>query len=149
MIPRVVAWLPALLVLFIGAARADDLFEHPVGAADLCSRLAAPIANMQKSARMQAGFVQFKHLAGFPQPLKSTGDLIFARGSGVIWHVATPYESTYVFDGLGIHEGKAPNATRSPPPAAMRLVSSVFLALFELDVGMLDQSFELFSLPRS
>lgn len=141
--------LAALLLMMMSMpGGAAELFDKPTSAAELKTALAAPIASMQASTRMQANFTQLKHLSGFPQPLKAAGDVRFLRGLGVIWHTAQPYDSTFLFDAKGMRQ-VGPAVSKTPPsPPAMRMVSDVFLALFELDLARLEATFELFSQPR-
>jgi hypothetical protein len=56
---------------------------------------------------VRAQFTQTQTLAAMREPLVSTGSLLFFRARGVIWHIDTPYKTTYVIDDAGVSEVNA------------------------------------------
>jgi hypothetical protein len=53
---------------------------------------------------VRAQFTQTQTLSAMREPLVNTGSLLFFRARGVIWHIDTPYKTTYVIDDAGVSE---------------------------------------------
>ena len=141
---RVVALL--LLAVTATSAGAADLFDAPADRASVEHALAEPIAVLRKATTVRARFEQARHLSGFKQPLKSSGDLLFVRGTGIVWRVLEPFESTSVFDRNGMRSGDG--QASGAPPAALRVLSGVLLSMLDLDVAALASRFEMFTGAR-
>lgn len=152
---RRIAVLLVLLALAPGVRADSALFDPPPAALSRVQiHLAQPIEALRDSTVVRGRFTQLKHLSGFPQPLKSSGEFLFVRGLGVVWHTLEPFESRFVLDAVGIREqGQAapaagPDSDAGAAPA-LQMVSTVFLALFNLDLEALAAQFDLYSLPTA
>lgn len=135
-------WFALLLGLVAGAAPAAPTL--PVLEAKQVEALLAPDARKGLDAAVLTGsFAQAKHLAGLPQPLKSSGRFLYAKGIGIEWQVQQPFASRFVLTREALIEDsggrvRRSEAARQPGFAA---VSRLLLALFSLDVAALDEEF--------
>ena len=140
------AWLLPLL-LACAFARAADPFAHPVsGQALLEGALAAPAAKLARAQVLSGTFTHQKHLSEIPRPLTSTGEFKFVRELGVYWHTRKPFDSVVVLTPSGIlerAEGSQTLRLSADEQPAVRMIASVFLALFTLDMTTLERSFAL------
>lgn len=136
-----------LVLLAPMSAQATDLFAQPATVAQLRVALAEPIRQLGRASSVRGRYQQLKHLDGFPQPLQSSGTFLFVRDLGVIWHTAEPFESEFVLDAAGVRDAGMNHGASAQP--VLRMVSSVFVALFELDLDVLSAQFHLFSEPAA
>ncbi len=139
------AWL-ALACLWPMLAGAAEL---PVtGEQLLRTTLAKPAANLAKAQVLSGRFTHVKHLREIPKPLTASGEFVFARELGVYWHTQKPFDSVVVLTSQGILEkaegARTLNLSADEQPA-VRMIASVFLALFTLDMTTLERNFLLFS----
>lgn len=129
-----------------------DVFAHPVAVSKALQVAKAAVDPLAQAKVVRGQFVQRRSLAELPRPLVSRGDFVFARDVGVAWHTAEPFESRVALGPRGLVQSDASGETlrvdadREP---ALRFVSTVFVALFSLDVQRLATDFELFALPTS
>ena len=137
--------LPMLLICSL--ARAADPFAHPVTGEELMKgALSAPAAKLARAEVLTGTFTHQKHLREIPKPLTSSGEFTFARSLGVYWHTRKPFDSVVVLTPSGIleqAEGSRSLKLSADEQPAVRMIASVFLALFTLDVSTLERSFEL------
>lgn len=145
---RPYGWVVLLaLLLSIGAAHADEVFNHPQTAEQLLKGpLAQPAAALRGAQVMRGKFVYKKYLQGIPQPLISRGDFVFARELGIDWHTREPFDSDFVLTAQGItqrDEGRTTLQMSAGEQPAVRIVARIFLALLSLDVNSLQNSFAL------
>jgi outer membrane lipoprotein-sorting protein len=103
-------------------------------------------ARLAQAAVVRAGFTQIKTLAALRRPLTTHGELVFARGHGVIWQIEAPYRIGYAITPETVTE-LAPDGTRTVRSArelpALAQVGRVFEALFSGDTGALDTQFTI------
>lgn len=144
----VTRWLSALLLASACiAARADAVFNHPAtGRALLDTVLAEPSRALAKTQVLQGRFTHRKYLAELPQPLNASGDFTLGRDLGVYWHTRQPFDSLFLLTPQGMtqrDEGAETLRLNADQPA-VRVVGSIFLALFTLNVTALSQNFDLY-----
>ena len=102
---------------------------------------------LQLSPVLQGEFEQTKTIAGFRNPLVSHGDFLVARGQGVLWHTAKPFESTLVVTKTRLFtrapDGATANMLDAQAEPGMRQVSELVFALLAADLGTLAERFEI------
>lgn len=139
----------ALLCVAV-AAWADDVFQHPTTAEELLQGVLAEPARQSNQAQVIRGqFVYRKYLAELPAPLQSTGEYLFVKNLGIVWHTLQPFDSEFVITAKGIVEreaGKSSPANADEQPA-VRVAARIFLSLLSLDVQTLRSTFDLYGLP--
>jgi hypothetical protein len=132
------------------------LFASTAGAAELPvtgeqllrTTLSRPAAQLAKAQVLSGKFTHRKHLREIPKPLTATGEFVFARELGVYWHTQKPFDSVVVLTPQGILEKAEGTQTlhlSADEQPAVRVIASVFLALFTLDMNTLEKNFRLFS----
>ena len=147
-----------LLVLLLTSgvlASAADMSAHedsgtppvPVTSAAQLSTLTRDTARSLAGARTVRGrFAQQRNLAGLAKPLESSGDFLFARGTGIEWHTRQPFDSQFILTHDGMtqrDEGGEPTRISAADQPALTVVSRVFFALFALDFDALSQDFTM------
>lgn len=107
------------------------------------------------AAVVRADFQQQQHLSILPAPLTASGDLIVARGKGMLWRVRTPFKSeTKLVDGR-LYSNDQAAALPGGEQFANRLMdvlSGNFKALkpyFNLDVGEQNGQWQVTLTPRA
>jgi hypothetical protein len=135
--------------LFLSCAQAQvDPFQYPTtGSALLSTTLVAPARQLAEARVLTGNFRHEKHLSEVPQPLKASGEFIYARDLGVYWHTQQPFDSVFVLTQRGIvqrDEGAETLRMSADEQPAVRLIADIFLALFTLDVSSLSASFDLY-----
>lgn len=134
------------------AATAEPVFSRPVTAPQALEVARAAVDPLARAQVVRGRFLQRRELAELPRPLVSRGDFVFARDEGVTWNTLEPFESRVTLGPQGLVQTDASgetlrvDANREP---ALRFVSSVFVALFSLDVNRLAADFELYALPSA
>lgn len=113
----------------------------PAHAAPALNQLAA---RLEQAAVIHAEYTQTKTLQALKRPLRTTGQLVFARGQGVLWRIDKPYQATYALNAERVTE-IAPDGGRKTRQAkdvpALAQVGRVFQAIFQGDLGELEQHF--------
>ncbi|MCC2657790.1 MAG: hypothetical protein K0Q76_2898 [Panacagrimonas sp.] len=139
----------ALLLLANAAtgAGAAELFDRPADRTTVEQALSEPIGVLRRATVVRARFEQARHLSGFGHPLTSSGEMLFVRGTGIVWRVLEPFDSTSVFDRNGMRSGDG--QAGPAPAAALRVLSGVLLSMLDLDVAALESRFEMFTSARS
>lgn len=74
---------------------------EPANNTALVSQVAARLA---KSNGVRAQFTQTQTLSAMKQPLVSAGWIVFVRERGVLWHLDSPYKTTYVIADSGVKQ---------------------------------------------
>jgi outer membrane lipoprotein-sorting protein len=69
--------------------------------AGLVSQIAAQLGH---ASGIRARFAQTQTRAALKQPLVSSGTLLLMRERGIIWHIETPYQATYLITDSGATE---------------------------------------------
>lgn len=142
-------WLLPLLLLGAMTARAADPFANPTTGEELLrTTLARPAAKIAGAKTLRGEFRQSRQLREIPKPLIATGEFLFARELGVYWRTREPFDSVIVLNDAGmtqIDEGSPAVRMSADEQPAVRLIASLFTALFTLDVARLDRDFQLYS----
>ncbi len=128
-------------------ASGNRVFSHPAAPARLATLTGAAARSIADAKVVRGRFVQRRHLAGLTRPLESSGTFVFARGTGIDWHTLQPFDSQFLLTGSRItqrDEGGVSLQIEAAEQPALAVVSRVFFALFELDLGKLSQDFELY-----
>lgn len=141
------AGLLVLLALIAAPILAADPPAVTVTSATQLAQLTRDTARSLTKAQVVRGkFVQQRRLAGLARPLESTGDFLFARGIGIEWHTAQPFDSQFILTHDGITQrdegGESLRISAADQPA-LTVVSRVFFALFALDFDALSQDFTM------
>jgi hypothetical protein len=147
-------WLVLLLAAAVSASAADVVAAarplpalSPVTNAAQLSTLTRDTARSLSGARAVRGrFVQQRNLAGLAKPLESSGDFLFARGTGIEWHTRQPFDSQFILTHDVMtqrDEGGEPMRISAADQPALTVVSRVFFALFALDFDALSQDFTM------
>ncbi len=107
--------------------------------------LAAQVkARLDPSAVVRGTFEQKKQVKGFKRPLVSRGDFLVARGRGVRWHTATPFESVLTVrpdDIRSTQHGAEVFRLDAAKEPTVRLINQVLFALLAGDVEVLRTHF--------
>ncbi len=115
-------------------------------AAELATLTRDTAKSLAKSRVVRGQFVQARHLAGLTKPLESRGNFLFARGVGIEWHTAQPFDLQFILTESGMTQrdegGETLHISVADQPA-LTVVSHVFFALFALDFDALSQNFEM------
>ncbi len=111
---------------------------------DMVAQIAAHLA---AAPGVRAEFVQTQNLAAMQKPLVSTGSLVFLRGHGMIWRIATPYQAIYRITADGIAEVDAqgvrkPNANPNGV-RGMSQISKMLNAMLGGDLSGLYSQFDV------
>ncbi|MDO9225003.1 MAG: outer membrane lipoprotein carrier protein LolA [Pseudomonadota bacterium] len=115
----------------------------PTHAAPVLAQLSA---RLDKAEVIHAEFTQTKTLQALKRPLRTTGQLVFARGQGVLWRIEKPYQASYALSAervteIGPDGARRVRAAREVP--ALAQVGRVFQAIFQGDINSLEEHFEV------
>ncbi len=102
---------------------------------------------LQLSPVLAGEFEQTKTIAGFRNPLVSHGDFLVARGQGIVWHTARPFESTLVVTKTRLFtrapDGSTANALDAQAEPGLRQVNELVFALLAADLDALAERFAI------
>ena len=122
-----------VLLCMAGIASAQDSLDG------IRERLAQP-------AVLRGDFTQQKRLAGFRNPLRSSGAFVLARERGIVWRTLAPFPSTTVVTADRILSRLPDGSTRVELDAkeqpALGAVNALLFAVFAGDVAALSERFE-------
>ncbi len=101
-------------------------------------------ARLDQAGVIHADFVQTKTLQALKRPLRTSGQLVFARGQGVLWRIEKPYQASYALSADSVTEigpdgARRVRAARDVP--ALAQVGRVFQAIFQGDTQDLAEHF--------
>ncbi len=126
--------LAATLPLAMAAPRAADALEA------VRSRLA-------EVALLRGAFKQSKRLAGFRNPLQSSGQFVLVRGRGVLWLTEKPFASTLIVtpDRLESLDSQGHRLTRldAREEPALRSINQLLLTTLTADLTPLRALFSI------
>jgi hypothetical protein len=109
--------------------------------------LAAVRARLVPTEVLRGAFAQTKKLAGFRQPLRSTGRFVLVRGRGVLWLTHQPFASTLVVtpDRLESLDAQGQRLSRidARDDPALRSINQLLLATLAADVEPLRALFTI------
>ncbi|MGQ0700026.1 MAG: outer membrane lipoprotein carrier protein LolA [Panacagrimonas sp.] len=140
---KTLCWLLAALLAV--PTLAADVFEHPRTPAQAQTDLRAAMPDLGQVQVLRGTYKQRKFLREIPRPLTSTGEFLLVRDRGIWWHTQTPLDSELTLTKAGLLEQSKSRSSAKQPGA--EVASSIFFALFALDLDTLARSFELFVMP--
>lgn len=127
-------WLAAALALAGKTAHAADALDA------VRSRLA-------DAAVLRGDFAQSKHLAGFRNPLRSSGQFVLVRGRGVLWLTKKPFVSTLVVTPERLEtldaQGQRVSQLDAREEPALRSINQLLLATLAADLAPLRALFSI------
>ena len=108
--------------------------------------LAQLTAWLDQAGVIHADFAQTKTLQALKRPLRTSGQMVFARGQGVLWRIEKPYQASYALSSESVTEigpdgSRKVRAAREVP--ALAQVGRVFQAIFQGDTRSLEEHFEV------
>lgn len=101
---------------------------------------------LDTGAVVHGKFEQKKQVKGFKRPLISTGDFVVAKGHGVRWHTASPFDSVLTVrpdDIRSTQAGAEVFALSAAKEPTVRVINQVLFALLAGDVEVLRTHFEV------
>jgi hypothetical protein len=111
------------------------------------SQLGPVRERLQLDPLLRGEFEQRKTLAGFRNPIVTRGDFVVARGQGVQWHTAQPFEGTLLVTRTRLitlgADGTPGDALDAQAEPALRQVSELVFALLGADLDALAARFTL------
>jgi len=125
-------WLPLLALVispFVSAVTLDELqqrfTEQPV---------------------VRAHFEQTRTIKDLPQPLRSQGDMLIARDSGLLWDQKSPFPMTLLLDDSHMVQainGQPPQTITAENNPQMFQFNHLLRALFQADRKALEENFRI------
>lgn len=125
-------WLPLLTLIFsplVSAVTLDELqqrfAEQPV---------------------VRAHFEQVRTIKDMPQPLRSQGELVIARDSGLLWDQKAPFPMTLLLDDKRMVQtinGQPPQTITADNNPQMFQFNHLLRALFQADRKVLEDNFRI------
>lgn len=108
--------------------------------------LAQLTTRLDQAGVIHADFAQTKTLQALKRPLRTSGQMVFARGQGVLWRIEKPYQASYALSSESVTEigpdgSRKVRAAREVP--ALAQVGRVFQAIFQGDTRSLEEHFEV------
>ena len=95
---------------------------------------------------LRGEFTQQKHLAGFRNPLRSSGSFVLSRERGIVWETLAPFPSKTVITSDRILSRLPDGSMRvemdGEQQPALAAVNALLFALFAGDVAALSERFE-------
>lgn len=92
-------------------------------------------------------FQQTRRIAGFRNPLLSSGQFVLVAGRGVLWHTQRPFASTLVVTGTRLEQrnasGKITNQLDAGNQPALRAINDALLSLLTADAAGLRAHFSI------
>ncbi len=137
--------LLALLLPF--AASATPLFDTPASPKQVEALIPNSATALTRQGVLAGSFTQKKTLADLPKPLLSSGEFLFAKDRGVIWHVLKPFDSEFVLTPTLMITREAGSERRSnaSEQPGLKVATQLFTALFTLDLAALEAEFSLYT----
>lgn len=126
-------WLSIWLPVCLWGSLSSSVWAEP-------PRVLEQVAAQLTSADIIAGeFEQAQHVAVLSRPLLSRGRFVFQRGTGLLWQVLEPVESSLVFgaDGEVRSDGAVAGAR------ALGFVARLLNSVLGGDLAMLDDGFHI------
>ncbi|AFM62018.1 TPA: outer membrane lipoprotein carrier protein LolA [Enterobacter cloacae] len=125
-------WLPLLALIFsplVSAVTLDELqqrfAEQPV---------------------VRAHFEQVRTIKDMPQPLRSQGEMVIARDSGLLWDQKAPFPMTLLLDDKRMVQtinGQPPQTITADNNPQMFQFNQLLRALFQADRKVLEDNFRI------
>lgn len=115
-----------------------------VAASDTLDAVRARLADVLV---LRGNFIQIKRLAGFRNPLQSSGQFVLARDRGVLWFTRQPFVSTLVVTPERLEmldaQGQRLSRIESRDEPALRSINQLLLATLAADLAPLRTLFAI------
>ena len=122
----------------------------PVAAADPLAQVQGQVAQVPL---LRGEFAQEKQVAGFRNPLRSSGRFLLARGKGVVWTTVAPFPSEIVITQDRILSRQRDGGRRVEVDArqqpGLRSVNAMMFALMSGDMKALTSTFDVKAEPAA
>ena len=95
---------------------------------------------------VRAHFEQVRTIKDMPQPLRSQGEMLIARDSGLLWDQKAPFPMTLLLDDkrmVQIVNGQPPQTITADTNPQMFQFNHLLRALFQADRQVLEQNFRV------
>ena len=125
-------WLPVLALMIsplVSAVTLDELQQRFTG---------QPV--------VRAHFEQVRTIKDLPQPLRSQGEMLIARDSGLLWDQKAPFPMTLLLDDKRMIQtinGQPPQTITADNNPQMFQFNHLLRALFQADRQVLEQNFRV------
>lgn len=146
-IHRTLSEILVTFLLFLNLARADDVFQHPLSAEQLSGSVLQQPSQLLRDAQVVRGqFVYRKYLSELPAPLESSGEYLFVKNLGIVWHTQQPFDSEFVITAKGMMQREAGKSASIGGEQAATAAARIFLSLLTLDLQTLRSTFDLYGI---
>lgn len=141
--------LATTLLSNLGLAVRAQASPSPSSAPDVKSiALMREVAtSLNHSPTISGRFEQTKMIAGFKNPLVSSGEFAAARDEGIVWHTLAPFESVLTITESRIASRHAASASQTllggDGEPMLRMVNELLFAIMTADLSLLSQRFEV------
>lgn len=125
-------WLPLLALMFsplVSAVTLDELQQR-----------------FTQQPVVRAHFEQVRTIKDMPQPLRSQGEMVIARDSGLLWDQKAPFPMTLLLDDKRMVQtinGKPPQTITADNNPQMFQFNHLLRALFQADRKVLEENFRI------
>ncbi len=125
-------WLPLLALIvspLVSAVTLDELQQRFTG---------QPV--------VRAHFEQVRTIKDMPQPLRSQGEMLIARDSGLLWDQKAPFPMTLLLDDKRMVQainGQPPQTVTADNNPQMFQFNHLLRALFQADRRVLEENFRI------
>ncbi|MDZ5703098.1 outer membrane lipoprotein carrier protein LolA [Enterobacter ludwigii] len=125
-------WLPVLALMIsplVSAVTLDELQQRFTG---------QPV--------VRAHFEQVRTIKDLPQPLRSQGEMLIARNSGLLWDQKAPFPMTLLLDDKRMIQtinGQPPQTITADNNPQMFQFNHLLRALFQADRKVLEENFRI------
>ena len=95
---------------------------------------------------VRAHFEQVRTIKDMPQPLRSQGEMLIARDSGLLWDQKAPFPMTLLLDDkrmVQIVNGQSPQTITADTNPQMFQFNHLLRALFQADRNVLEENFRV------
>ncbi|MEI9702730.1 outer membrane lipoprotein carrier protein LolA [Enterobacter cloacae] len=125
-------WLPLLALIFspmVSAVTLDELQQR-----------------FTQQPVVRAHFEQVRTIKDMPQPLRSQGEMVIARDSGLLWDQKAPFPMTLLLDDKRMVQtinGQPPQTITADNNPQMFQFNHLLRALFQADRKVLEENFRI------
>lgn len=125
-------WLPLLALMFsplVSAVTLDELQQR-----------------FTQQPVVRAHFEQVRTIKDMPQPLRSQGEMVIARDSGLLWDQKAPFPMTLLLDDKRMVQtinGQPPQTITADNNPQMFQFNHLLRALFQADRKVLEENFRI------
>lgn len=104
-------------------------------------------AGLNQAPVISGRFEQTKTIAGFKNPIISSGEFAAARDEGIVWHTHAPFESLLTITERRIASQHAEDASQTllggTNEPILRMVNELLFAIMTADLPLLSQRFDI------